>query len=164
MSHTYEFPMAALTADVVALWAPGSPVHVASHVLLIRRKFEPYKGMWALPGGFLDASNTGEAPETAAKREFKEETGLCASYLVPLPVRAGPGRDPRSRVVDFPYLWLCDWNVAPLPKAGDDAIESEWFALHRLPKLAFDHTEIIQSALHSDAKISLHMSKFLERT
>ncbi len=131
--------MARLTADVVAL----SERDGVQHVLRVRRGWPPYTGMWALPGGHLDA---GEQPEAAAAREFAEETGLTALDLRLLGVWADPGRDPRGRYVSWAYItWLPD---TPTPTAGTDATAARWVpveqALHE--GLAFDHEQILRAA------------------
>lgn len=112
-------------------------------LLLIRRKHEPYQGLWALPGGFIRKN---EEVTKAALRELKEETGLKGAYLEQLYTFGTPGRDPRGRVVTIAYFAL-----APRPpkklKASSDAAEAQWFPVNRLPKLAFDHEKIVVYAL-----------------
>lgn len=108
-------------------------------VLLVERAAPPYRGHWALPGGFVDID---EALDAAAARELSEETGLDALALEQIHTFGAPERDPRERVISVAYLGL----VAPAragPRAGSDAAAAGWFARRRLPALAFDHAEII---------------------
>jgi 8-oxo-dGTP diphosphatase len=117
----------------------------ALHVLLIRRRYEPYAGCWALPGGWVDP---GEDTEAAARRELAEETGLTVPALRPSGVYADPGRDPRGRYVAFAYTTrLAD---TPAPTAADDAADARWLPVdHVLTgryKLAFDHGRILHDA------------------
>jgi 8-oxo-dGTP diphosphatase len=111
-------------------------------VLLIKRKWDPYEGMWAFPGGHVDE---GETSLEAAVRELKEETGIVlkASALKLLGVFDAPGRDPRGRYVTVAYLATLPQAIAP--KASDDAADARWWHLDALPELAFDHAEIIRA-------------------
>jgi 8-oxo-dGTP diphosphatase len=110
-------------------------------VLLIRRSNEPYKGYWALPGGYMDLDETaGEA----CLRELKEETGLDARTMDFIGEFSNPGRHP-EQCISLSFL-VSEWQNEP--KAGDDAAEAEWFSLDRLPpNIAFDHQKIIECAL-----------------
>lgn len=135
---TYKYPHAALTTDSVVFGFDGR----ALHVLLIERGIEPYKGMWALPGGFM---NMDETVEQCAARELREETGVENVYLEQFHVFSGVGRDPRERAVTVAFLALVrktDFRLI----AGDDAARACWFEVDELPPLAFDHHEIIKMA------------------
>ena len=124
-----------LTADCVVANRSGE-------VLLVRRANEPYKGCWALPGGFMEMDET---IEQCAVRELKEETGLAVApaEAAMVGVFSAPGRDPRGRTVTVAYRV----DVAEAaPVAGDDAAEVRWWPLAALPPLAFDHAEIIAKA------------------
>lgn len=110
-------------------------------VLLVRRKKDPYKDHWALPGGFLEED---EPLETGAKRELQEETGLRVERLEQLHTFGTPGRDPRGRTISITYWGKVDRQEEV--KGNDDAAEASWFELNDLPELAFDHSEIIQLA------------------
>lgn len=118
-------------------------------LLLIQRKSEPFKGRWALPGGGVEPE---EDTQEACERELGEETTLIASFdsnqWTPLTVRAQPFRDPRGRVVSFPYAILLHGPRPPV-KARDDAKEARWWPLDEVltTDLAFDHDEIIKEAV-----------------
>jgi 8-oxo-dGTP diphosphatase len=130
----------ALAVDVVALKNSGNQ----KRILLIRRKNEPFKGQWALPGGFIDYN---EDPADAAARELREETGLAASGMAQVGAFGKPGRDPRGHVVSIAYKSEFQWN--DVAKAGDDAAGARWFDLNDLPALAFDHADIIALAVRT---------------
>ncbi|MFO7478679.1 MAG: NUDIX hydrolase [Methyloceanibacter sp.] len=110
-------------------------------VLLIRRKNEPFKGAFALPGGFVEI---GETLEAACRREALEETGLSVGALRLVGVYSDPGRDPRGHTVSVAYLALLPG--APEPLAGSDAAAAEWIETWRDCVLAFDHAQIIADA------------------
>ncbi len=110
-------------------------------ILLIRRKHEPFKGMYALPGGFVEY---GERTEDAAKREMKEETGLEVEVGRVVGVYSDPKRDPRDHTVTVVYEVKRKGGKI---KGGDDASEAKFFSLNSLPPLAFDHGEIIRDYL-----------------
>ncbi len=134
-----------LTADVVAV---ASDVDGLEHVLLIRRRWAPYDGHWALPGGHVDA---GEAVRTAAARELAEETGLAITpdALTELGAWHAPGRDPRGRYVTVAYR--ADLTARASIRAADDAADARWWPVDALADLAlaFDHRRIIARALAS---------------
>ena len=137
-----DYPRPSLAADIVAI-RPGAPG--GGSVLLVRRGGEPFKGFFALPGGFLEP---GESLEECARRELREETGLDAEALVALPPRSAPGRDPRGWVVSCPYLCRVAADAGNDVRAGDDAAAAEWVALDAVPRtLAFDHGAILADAL-----------------
>ena len=140
-SYTYEYPRPMVTADCVV-------VRHRAEVLLVRRGNEPYRGCWALPGGFMEMD---EPIEHCAVRELNEETGLTVAddNLRLIGIYSAPGRDPRGRTVTGAYLVTIDDNgeaVGEEPRAGDDAAEVRWWPLLELPPLAFDHAEIIAAA------------------
>ncbi len=113
------------------------------NVLLIKRAIDPFKGRWAIPGGFIKFN---ESLEEAAKRELFEETGVKDIYLEQLYTFGDPKRDPRTRVVTVSYFALINQNDAII-KASSDATEVKWFSIYNLPELAFDHKKIIEYAL-----------------
>ena len=139
MPHTYEYPRAALTVDCVVFGFDAG----ALKVLLIERALEPFKGRWALPGGFVRVDETLEA---AARRELVEETGLRDVFLEQLYTFGALGRDPRERVVSVAHYALVKLSDHQA-KAATDAAEAEWFAVAKLPALAFDHAEIVAVTL-----------------
>ncbi|HLA56130.1 MAG TPA: NUDIX hydrolase [Flavobacterium sp.] len=113
-----------------------------NELLLIKRKNEPFKGSWALPGGFVEED---EDLQDAAHRELLEETGVKIETSVQLKAFGKPGRDPRQRTVAVAFMAFVDGNT--IAKAADDAAEAAWFPVNKLPELAFDHLEIINFAL-----------------
>ena len=141
MSFTYEFERPGLTVDDVIFGLDLDEENL--QVVLVERDVEPFEGMWALPGGFV---RNGESLEDAALRELREETGIKDVFLEQLYTFGKPNRDPRGWVVSVAYYAL----VAPDQHhllATTDARRAEWFPVNKLPKLAFDHTEILQTAL-----------------
>ncbi len=112
-------------------------------VLLVKRKIEPFKDMWAIPGGFV---KTKESLEDAAKRELEEETGVKDVYLEQLYTFGEPKRDPRGRVITVAYFALVNSEKIKL-KADTDAAAAEWFMINKLPELAFDHDKILDYAI-----------------
>jgi 8-oxo-dGTP diphosphatase len=124
-------------------------------VLLIRRGEAPFKGSWALPGGFVRVGATpeeqGESLDRAAHRELHEETNLPEGsvFLEQLYTFGEAGRDPRFRVITVAYYALVRPTLAPLVRAGGDAASADWISLGERPKLklAFDHGEILDRAV-----------------
>ncbi len=106
-------------------------------ILLIKRKNNPFKNRWALPGGFVEY---GEKTETAVKREVFEETGLETNVKKLIGVYSDPGRDPRGHTISIVYL--LDIKKGKI-NSGDDAIDAKFFNLYNLPDLSFDHNKII---------------------
>src|SRR5215510_7890208 len=113
-------------------------------VLLIQRKYPPFKDLWALPGGFVLET---ESLEEAVKRELQEETGIRVSYLEQLYTFGKPGRDPRQRVISVAYFALVKSGLYQELKARTDAENVKWFTIKKLPPLGFDHKEIVQTAI-----------------
>lgn len=112
-------------------------------VLLIRRKYEPFQKFWALPGGLVLNE---ESLEEAVKRELKEEAGIDVSYLEQLYTFGKPDRDPRNRVISVTYYGLVrprDHHIS----AQTDAEDVAWFNIGKLPRLAFDHKHILETAI-----------------
>jgi 8-oxo-dGTP diphosphatase len=137
--YTYDYPRAALTVDCVVF---GLDDRNDLKVLLIERDLDPYKGRWALPGGFVHLDET---LEEAALRELREETGVEDVYLEQLYTVGTVDRDPRERVVTVAYYALVKLSDHKL-RAATDASDAGWFSLDKLPKLAFDHHEITDMA------------------
>ena len=138
MSYVYEYPRPALTADCLV-------VNPHDEVLLVRRGGQPYKGCWALPGGFMEMDET---LEECAVRELHEETGVVVEprQLQLVGVFSTVGRDPRGRTVSAAYAVRLQQMVQG--QAGDDADAVKWWPISNLPQLAFDHQEIVETFLH----------------
>jgi len=135
---SYEYPRPAVTVDCVVFTLDLDKLKV----LLIQRDHDPYAGFWAIPGGFVDES---ESLEGAARRELEEETGLRIRFLEQLYTFGEVGRDPRGRVITVAY-WALVRRPQHRPRAASDARQANWFALRALPSLAFDHARILEVA------------------
>jgi 8-oxo-dGTP diphosphatase len=136
--NAFERP--SVTVDVVAFTARERKLHV----LLIKRGVWPFEGHWALPGGFVQMS---EGLDAAAHRELTEETGVAgAEFLEQLYTFGNVNRDPRTRVISVAYYALLP-EPSISPRAGTDAAEAQWWPADALPPLAFDHAEIVKTAL-----------------
>jgi 8-oxo-dGTP diphosphatase len=141
MAYTYEYPRPSLTVDCIIF---GLDESSRLKVLLIQRAKDPFKDAWALPGGFVDENET---LEYAALRELKEETGISDLFIEQLFTFGTPGRDPRGRVVTVAYYSLI--NLAEHKIGADtDAQDVKWFPINTLPPLAFDHAEILETAIN----------------
>ncbi|QQE13472.1 NUDIX hydrolase [Planctomycetota bacterium] len=139
MTHTYKYPRSALTVDVVVFALDEDDLQV----MLIERDIEPFAGQWALPGGFVQVEET---LDEAARRELEEETGVKNIYLEQLYTFGETQRDPRERVVTVAYYALVNLEGHNI-KASSDARNAAWFSINDLPKLAFDHEHILDTAL-----------------
>ncbi len=142
----YENKVASLQSQFENEWSKPSvtadAVITRDHeIALIKRANEPYKGSYALPGGFLDR---GETLEQCVVREALEETGLRTEIVGLVGVYSAPNRDPRGHFVTAVYHLR---PVGGTLKAGDDAKEAQWFHLDHLPQFAFDHGKIVQEFL-----------------
>ncbi|MCR5574022.1 MAG: NUDIX hydrolase [Bacteroidaceae bacterium] len=137
MEYTYKYPRPAVTADCVVITNEAEP-----KVLLIQRGFDPYKGCWAFPGGFM---NMDETTEQCAIRELEEETGLRVSDIHQIGAYSKVDRDPRGRTITVAYLAFVDEPIVVTGK--DDAAKAEWFPLSVLPNLAFDHADIMADVI-----------------
>jgi 8-oxo-dGTP diphosphatase len=131
MTPKYQNP--ALTVD--AVWIRRG------RVLLVLRRRAPFRGRWALPGGFVELRET---VEQAVMRELREETGLSAAPRALVGVYSGPHRDPRKPTTSIVFHMRGRGGV---PKAGDDAGEARWVPLHDVGELAFDHNQMIRDAV-----------------
>ena len=136
--HSYEYPRAALAVDCVVFGLDETDLKV----LLIQRKLQPYQHTWALPGGFVRINET---LDEAARRELEEEAGVTDVYLEQLYTFGALDRDPRERVVAVAYYALAKLSDHRI-RAATDAMGVGWFGLDDLPKLAFDHTDIVLRA------------------
>jgi len=145
MPFTYEYPRPAVCADIIVFTDNKSN----PEVLLIKRKFDPFKDKWALPGGFLDMD---EELNQTAYRELEEETSITEIKLEQFKTFGKIGRDPRGRTVSVVYFGFISENHKHMAKANDDASETKWFSITSLPNLAFDHKEIINEAMNKILK------------
>ena len=152
------FARPSVTVDLVILTVLDKDLKV----LLVQRNEHPYKGRWALPGGFVrvsdDRNDQGEDLDAAALRELEEETGLSKEtagqfFLEQVKTFGRPGRDPRMRVVSVAYYALVRSTLVPLIRAGGDVAQTRWFSVadlgetQREDALAFDHAEILEATL-----------------
>lgn len=137
--YSYKYPRPALTTDCVVFGLDEGDLKV----LLIQRGHEPFKGKWALPGGFVDMD---EDLETGARRELQEEAGISNVFLEQLYTFGTPGRDPRDRVVTVAYYALVNITDHTV-NGGSDASNAAWFSTADTPSLAFDHEDILHTAL-----------------
>lgn len=163
-----EFPPFAVTVDLAVFTIRSGLLTV----LLVQRRDHPFKGYWALPGGFVRAS---ESAGDAALRELAEETGVAtfAGHLEQLRTYSDPGRDPRMRVVSVAHVALAP--RLPDPRPGGDAIAARWWPVEDLelddgpdaPPLAFDHTQILADAVErvrSKLEYTTLAASFVEAT
>jgi 8-oxo-dGTP diphosphatase len=135
---TEKYPRPSVTVDVVIVALRDNELHV----LLIKRETEPYRGKWALPGGFV---NIDETLDAAARRKLAEETGVSHVYLEQLYTFGELDRDPRGRVISVAYIAL-----VPTPltvHGGSDTGDAQWWPINAMPLLAFDHSDIVQYAV-----------------
>lgn len=146
-----KYPRPSVAVDLVVFTILDAQLRV----LLVKRKAPPFKGAWALPGGFVrvgeSAAEQGEDLDAAARRELAEETGLEpeAVYLEQLYTFGKSNRDPRMRVISVAYYALVRPDLAPIVRAGGDASDADWFVVDGVQKLelAFDHRDILAMAL-----------------
>ncbi len=137
--YIYEYPRPAVTTDCVIFGFDEGELKI----LLIERGIEPYKGRWALPGGFIEID---EDAEMCARRKLLQETCLQNIYMEQLYTFSSVDRDPRYRVISIAYyalVNLSDYNA----QAGTDTANIKWFPLSEVPELAFDHYQILQKAI-----------------
>ena len=163
MAYTYKYPRPAVTADCIVITREAEPkaaskqeqrdacidtaereqARATPKVLLIQRGFDPYKGCWAFPGGFM---NMDETTEQCAIRELEEETGLKVTNIHQIGAYSKVDRDPRGRTITVAYLAIVDEPIAVTGQ--DDAAKAEWWPLSALPELAFDHADIMKDAMN----------------
>jgi 8-oxo-dGTP diphosphatase len=138
--YVYDWPRPMVTVDAIVFgFLAGN-----ARLLLINRRNEPFKGKWALPGGFVGID---EELEAAATRELAEETGLEGVALEQMHTFGRCGRDPRGRQITVAFMGVVESGSKKV-KAGDDACEARWFDIAKLPKdLAFDHDEVAALAI-----------------
>jgi ADP-ribose pyrophosphatase YjhB (NUDIX family) len=138
-----DFPRPLTTVDIVTFAIRDE----ALHVLLVQRGTdpgEPFPGMWALPGGFVDVARDATLEECAL-RKLREKTGVASPYLEQLASFGGADRDPRGWSATHVYVVLLDAR-----RADTIAADAQWFAVSGSgvkPKLAFDHDTIVETAI-----------------
>jgi len=138
--YIYDWPRPMVTVDAVVFTYSGN----RAKVLLINRGKEPFKGKWALPGGFVEID---EELEDAVVRELGEETGLAGVQLEQMHTFGTVGRDPRGRQISIAFLGIATKGQDTI-KAGDDAAQAQWFDIENLPDdMAFDHNEVVRFAI-----------------
>ncbi|MEI6331513.1 MAG: NUDIX hydrolase [Pseudanabaena sp.] len=138
--HTYKYPRPALTVDCIVF---GLDAQQELKVMLIQRDISPFQGQWAIPGGFVRMDET---LEQAALRELQEETGIHDVFLEQLYTFGDLERDPRDRTITVAYYALINL-VDQQIQAATDAREANWFPISEIPELAFDHDQILQTAI-----------------
>jgi len=138
MPFTYDYHRPAVTVDITIFTVRNDELNI----LLIKRAEPPFQGEWAIPGGFVMED---EDLEVAAARELVEETGVSGVYLEQLFTFGAPGRDPRGHTVTVAYSALIPSDNLELT-ASTDAEGVAWFAIDKLPELAFDHDDILEVA------------------
>ncbi len=132
-------PHPSVTVDVILFTVEDERLKV----LLIRRDLPPFRGRWALPGGFVRMN---ESLDQAARRELLEEAGVEVRWLEQLYTFGDVDRDPARRAITVTYFALIDARKLSL-HAGTDATSAAWFPIDELPRLAFDHGRIVEYAL-----------------
>ena len=137
--NIHSFPKPSVTVDIIIFTIKENELKV----LLVKRKINPFKDKWAIPGGFVGIK---ESLEDAAKRELEEETGVKDVYLEQLYTFGEPERDPRGRVITVAYMALINSEEIRL-KASTDVSEAKWFPIKKIPQLAFDHKKIFDYSL-----------------
>ncbi len=139
MTYTYEFERPNLAVDCVVFGLDEEDLKI----ILIQRDLAPFRGRWAIPGGFVHIA---ESLEEAAIRELKEETGVEDVFLEQLYTFGDVKRDPRERVVSVAYYALVNLRDHVI-KAATDARNAAWFSVDDIPALSFDHNRIVEVAL-----------------
>ena len=147
--YIYDWPRPMVTVDAAVFCF----LRNKAHLLLINRKIEPFKGKWALPGGFVGLD---EELKSAAERELAEETGLIGVGLEQMHTFGKVGRDPRGRQITIAFIGIAKKGQTKI-KAGDDAAKAKWFDIEKLPKdMAFDHNEAAKVAIRKLKKKNIY--------
>jgi 8-oxo-dGTP diphosphatase len=138
--YVYDWPMPMVTVDAAVFAVAEGGIKL----LLIKRKNEPFKGKWAIPGGFIGID---EELDDAVARELAEETGLTGVKLEQMRTFGKPSRDPRGRQITVVYMGIITEGLDRI-RAGDDAEQTQWFDINALPpNMAFDHDEVTKFAI-----------------
>lgn len=138
--YIYDWPRPTVSADAVVFTFSRSK----AKLLLVNRRYEPFKGQWALPGGFVGID---EELEDAVARELEEETGMVDVRLEQMRAFGKCGRDPRARQITIAFMGIATKGQNKI-RAGDDAAKVGWFDIEKLPKdMGFDHKEIAEFAI-----------------
>lgn len=139
--YTYKYPRPAITVDCVIFGFDKDQLQLKA--LLTKRAIEPYVGMWAFPGGFI---NVEETADECARRKLKEEAGLEDIFLEQLYTFTNIERDPRERIVSIAYYALVR-STDYILNVGLNIEDVQWFSLNDIPQLAFDHRAILDVAI-----------------
>lgn len=139
MTHQFHHPTFAVTVDMALVGFQ----HDTLAILLVQRKYAPFAGHWALPGGFVDPN---EDLLPAALRELHEESGLAPVWATQLQTYGTPGRDPRRHTISVAHLGICVGT--PAVTCSDETPVVAWHPIHTLPALAFDHEHMVEAARH----------------
>ena len=134
-----EYEQPAVTVDLVIFTVNDDLLKI----MLVRRVENPFANCWSIPGGFLKA---GESLEAAARRVLREKTGMQNVYMEQLYTFGEPDRDPRTRVITVTYFALIPWKDLAQPESANVS-DLTWVPVNHLPKLAFDHRDIVQYAI-----------------
>lgn len=134
------FPRIDLTVDAAIF---GFNITTGLSILLAKRTESPFKNLWALPGGFVLENET---LEEAVTRKIKDDTGLELNYLEQLYTFGNPKRDPRKRVVSVAYFALVNPEKLKVVIENRNQPITKWYNINQVPKLAFDHNDIISTA------------------
>lgn len=135
----HQRQLIAVTTDCVIFGFDG----VKLKLLLIEREKKPFKNSWALPGGYVFINETAEE---CAKRILSEKAGIKSVFIEQLYTYTDVKRDPRERTISIAHYALVNQHQYEL-LAGRDTLKAEWFELSKLPKIAFDHSEIVNTAI-----------------
>jgi 8-oxo-dGTP diphosphatase len=138
--YVYDWPRPMVTVDAIVFAVTPDAIKL----LLINRGHEPFKGLWAIPGGFIGMD---EELEDAVARELQEETGISGVHLEQMHTFGACGRDPRGRQITVAYMGIIKEGLDRV-KAGDDAALAQWFDINNLPQnMAFDHNLVAKLAI-----------------
>ena len=138
--YIYDWPRPTVSADAVVFTFSRNK----AKLLLVNRRYEPFKDQWALPGGFVGID---EELEDAVARELEEETGMVDVRLEQMRAFGKCGRDPRARQITIAFMGIATKGQNKI-RAGDDAAKVRWFDIEKLPKdMGFDHEEIAEFAI-----------------